>query len=121
MTGNENGLISIWQKNPGYKSTNRNEIQLQDHSIVNTFNCGGERPLIKVVDQDIIVASRFGKLLVLDTTLKIKKQYNTINYQPRCLSASEKYIAVGTYYDGDVIFYDRNDSTEPTVRIKLRK
>ena len=76
--------------------------------------------MIKVVDQDIIVASLNGKLLVLDTTLKIKKQYNTINDDPYCLSATGKFIAIGT--DGyEVTFYDRNGSTEPRVRIKLRK
>ena len=104
MTGTKNGTISIW----------RNE------QISKSLDCNGTRPLIKVVDQDIIVASKNGKLLVLDTTLNVKKQYNTINDAPKCLSATGKFIAIGTT-GNEVIFYDRNGSTEPRVRIKLRK
>ena len=66
------------------------------------------------------MASENGKLLVLDTTLNVKKQYNPINDSPMCLSATGKYIAIGTY-GNEVVFYDRNGSTEPRVRIKLRK
>ena len=85
-----------------------------------SFNCGGTKPLITVFDHDIIVASKNGKLLVLDAALTIKKQYNTIDYEPQCLSATGKYIAIGT--EGkEVIFYDRNGSTEQRVRIKLKK
>ena len=108
MTGTENGWISIWRNGRFSKS----------------IDCKGEGPLIKVVDQDIIVASfastSNGKLLVLDTTLKVKKEYNTINYWPLCLSATGKYIAIGTV-GGEVTFFDRNGSTKPTVRTKLRK
>ena len=119
MTGTINGTISIW----------RNGL------ISKSIKCNGKEPLIKVVDQDIIVASKNGKLLVLDTTLNVTKQYKTINDSPRCLSATGKFIATGTY-GGEVIFFDRkrllldklldkfynrNGSTEPRVRIKLRK
>ena len=104
MTGTYNGTISIWRNGQISKSIKRY----------------GEWPLIKVVDEDIIVASEKGKLLVLDTTLNVKKQYNTINNEPWCLSATGNYIAIGTS-GNEVIFYDRNGSTEPSVRIKLRK
>ena len=104
MTGTWNGTISIWRNG----------------RISKSIDCNGKGPLIKLVDEDIIVASTNGKLLVLDTTLNVKKQYNTINDGPLCLSATGKYIAIGTY-DNEVIFYDRNGSTEPRVRIKLRK
>ena len=104
MTGTVIGTISIWRNG----------------QISKSIDCNGKGPLIKVVDQDIIVASWNGKLLVLDTTLNVKKQYNTINDLPSCLSATGKFIAIGTTGD-DVIFYDRNGSTEPRVRIKLRE
>ena len=80
--------------------------------------------MITVVDHDniidIIVASKNGKLLVLDAALTIKKQYNTVNGRPEALSANENYIAVGSWWGGKVFFYQRNGSEEPTVRIKLR-
>ena len=104
MTGTRNGTISIWRNG----------------QISKSIDCNGERPLIKVVGQDIVVASEKGNLLVLDSTLNVKKQYNTIDYEPQCLSATGKYIAIGT--EGkEVIFYDRNGSTEQRVRIKLKK
>ena len=124
MTGTEEGLMCIWRKNPGYNSTNSGQTKLKDHSIVTSFNCGGSKPLIKIVDQKIIVASEDGKLLVLDSTLNVKNEYNTINHQPWALSATRQYIAIGTEgrwtYGNEVIFYDRG-STEPMVRIKLKK
>ena len=103
MTGTFDGTISIWRNG----------------QISKSIDCNGERPLIKVVDEDIIVASKKGKLLELDTTLHVKKQYNTIN-EPQSLSATGKFIAVGTR-GKEVIFYNRNGSTAPMVRIKLRK
>ena len=104
MTGTRNGTISIWRNG----------------QISKSIDCNGEWPLIKVVDEDIIVASGKGKLLVLDTTLDVKKQYDTIYDLPLSLSATGEYIAIGTF-GGEVIFYDRNGSTEPRVKIKLRK
>ena len=104
MTGTANGTISIWRNG----------------QISKSIDCNGKWPLITVVDQDIIVASCNGKLLVLDTTLNVKKQYNTISATPLSLSATGNYIAIGTC-GNEVIFYDRNGSTEPRVRIKLRK
>ena len=104
MTGTYNGTISLWRNGQVSKS----------------IDCNGERPLIKVVGQDIVVASEKGNLLVLDSTLNVKKQYNTINDRPYCLSATGNYIVIGTK-GNEVIFYDRNGSTEPRVRIKLRK
>ena len=104
MTGTRHGTVSIWRNG----------------QISKSIDCNGIKPLIKVVDQDIIVASWNGKLLVLDTALNVKKQYNTINDTLLCLSATVNYIAIGTM-GNEVIFYDRNGSTEPRVRIKLRK
>ena len=104
MTGTRNGTISIWRNG----------------QISKSIDCNGGYPLITVVDQDIIVASWNGKLLVLDTTLNVKKQYNTINDRPLCLSATAKYIAIGTQNSDEVIFYDHNGSAEPIVRIKLK-
>ena len=80
--------------------------------------------MITVFDRDIIVASKNGKLLVLDAALSqyaltITKQYNTIN-EPRSVFANEDFIAVGSYWGGKIIFYQRYGSEEPTVRIKLR-
>ena len=69
------------------------------------------------------MASEGGKLLVLDETLNVKNEYNTINDRPLSLSATKEYIAVG-FDGGDVIkclFYQRNVSSEPTVRVKPRK
>ena len=120
VTGTNDGLISIWRKDPGYKATNRDEIKLKDYSIVKSFNCGGTKPLIKIVDQDIVVASKEGKLLVVDVTLNVKEQYNTIDWPPQSLSASEQYIAIGDRGYGKVTFYQRNGSTGPTVRVKLK-
>ena len=65
------------------------------------------------------MASQNGKLLVLDEALTIKKQYNILN-EPRSVFANEDFIAVGSYWGGKIIFYQRYGSEEPTVRIKLR-
>ena len=99
MTGTIRGTISIWENG----------------KVSNSINCEGTNPLIKVFGQNIIVASKGGKLLVLDTSLKITKEYETIYYQPYSVSVTRKYIAIGTFWD--VIFYQRSGST---VRIKLK-
>ena len=104
VTATANGTISLWGNG----------------RISKSFDCDGLVPLIKVVHQDIIVVSRQGKLLVLDTKLNVTKRYDTINDVPWSLSATRKYIAIGTH-GNEVIFYNRNGSTEPRVRIKLRK
>ena len=103
MTGTKNGTISIWRNG----------------QISKSIDCNGERPLIKVVGQDIVVASEKGNLLVLDSTLNVKKQYNTIDYEPQCLSATGKYIAI--FSGNELVFYDRNGSRKRRVRIKLKK
>ena len=103
-SGTRNGTTSVWQ----------------NRQILKSIDCNGKYPLIKVIGDDIIVASWNGKLLVLDTTLNVKKQYNTINDRPLCLSATAKYIAIGTQNSDEVIFYDHNGSAEPIVRIKLK-
>ena len=64
------------------------------------------------------MASKNGKLLILDAALTIKKQYKTITDKPAALSANKDFIAVGS--GNEVIFYQRYGSEEPTVRIKLR-
>ena len=76
-------------------------------------------PLIVVVDEDIIVATKNGNLLVLDKALNAQNHYKPIDDMPLCLAATFDFIAVGTT-GNKVIFYDRHGSTEPTVRIKLR-
>ena len=65
------------------------------------------------------MASENGKLLVLDKKLNVKNEYN----ETKCcngLSATPKYIAVGSYGDETVMFYQRNGSAKPMVRTKLR-
>ena len=100
------------------------------YSLIESYDCGGECPLIKIVNQEIIVASYGGRLRVLDTKLNVKKEYNKIDYMPQCLAATKVYIAVGTrevnseeaeeeVKKGDeVIFYNRNGSTKPEVSVK---
>ena len=119
MTGEKDGIIKIWKKESGSSSQDSNQIQLEGYSTVKSFNCGGLKPLIQTVNQDIVVASQGGKLLVLDTALNVKNEYKKIYGQPYSLAATEAYIAIGTN-GGEVIFYQRSGSIEPTVRRKSR-
>ena len=103
MTGLENGTIQKWC----------------DGEIEKTYKCGGEKPLMKVLGDEIIVAA-VDKLMILDTYLELKRQLKpTCGQSPRSLDVTSKYIAYGTK-DGKVGFYDKNGSDEPTVSSKIK-
>ena len=102
MTGLKNGTILKWRNGTTYK----------------TYKCGGERPLIKVIDDEIVVAA-INKLIILDTELRIKRQLKSIDGGPQSLDVTSKYIAYGTG-DGNAGFYDKNGNNEPMVSSKIK-
>ena len=54
--------LSVFGENriSGFESTSRDQIKLKEHSTVTSFNCDGTI-LMRIVNQDIFVASKCGK------------------------------------------------------------
>ena len=89
-----------------------------------TFQSSTIRPLIKVINDEIIAVIH-GAVLILNGKLKTIKRFKTIEgwevaegqleHRGSCTDGNTNYIAVG-YFGGEVCLITRNGDDEPLVR-----
>ena len=74
--------------------------------------------MVRFINDEVVVASRQGSLVVLNDNLEIIKTFDgkfTSNQQPRSISGNSKFIAVGDGV-GTVRYYKRDGERQPQVR-----
>ena len=83
----------------------------------------GSARLVDFINDEVVVATRSGKLTILNENLDINKEFTagavTDNSDPRSLSGNQTFIAVGNYA-GVVRFYERIGEQIPMVRYKFK-
>ena len=83
----------------------------------------GTAHLVDFINGEIVVATKIGKLTILNENLDIKKEFSigtvTETSGPVSLSGNETFIAVGSYA-GVVRYYEKNGDKNPMVRYKFK-
>ena len=89
-----------------------------DGELKKTKKFDGKVPLVGYINGEIVVATKNGKLTILNENLDIKKEFTagaiTKLDDPQSLSGNETFIAFGNF-DGVVRYYKRNGDKNPTV------
>ena len=99
VTASNNGALIKWNKKC---------------NIVKQIKPYSNRPMIKLVNGELVAIAEKGPLMIFDNQLEIVKQFTGTDKKPRCIDGTNQFIAFGDF-GGAVRFYARHGSSEPTV------